>query len=252
MALANTSAGPPLEHLGLQLTAEVLRHGRTVSAHGPRCVSRAHRVGHHDGGYSRRVQQCDDCLGLKVTSVFAGFGSFCAPCASKRACRPGGLPPPPDPPPPVTITGPDGTARQLAFRVWRCHNGVVVDLREVGVQGFSFSTISALGRHDQPIDAQVQHLIVEAREAIGTVHLDRPRPGAPLMLTGNEVTGELVWPDHSYPYGRYPYDVVVDGKQMSWQEFGLMLEPFEGFRFHLLVQENCTVVHEDDTTEPGQ
>ena len=179
----------------------------------------------------------------------AGFGSFCATCAASRACRPDGLPPPPDPPPPVTITGPDQTAHQLAFRVWRCHNGVVVDLREVGLQGFSFSTISTIGRHDQPIDAQVQHLLAEARDTIGTVHLNRPRPHAPLMLAGTEVAGELVWAEHPDPYGRYPYDVVVDGKLMSWQEFGLTLEPFEGFRFCLAVQENCTVVHEDGTTE---
>jgi len=30
-----------------------------------------------------------------------------------------------------------------------------------------------------------------------------------------------------------PYDVVVDGRRLSWHEFGRLLEPFEGWEFRL-------------------
>jgi len=47
-----------------------------------------------------------------------------------------------------------------------------------------------------------------------------------------EVDGRLVWRD-----GRPGYDVVVDGRRLTWKEFGDVLELFEGWTFHLSIQE---------------
>jgi hypothetical protein len=36
---------------------------------------------------------------------------------------------------------------------------------------------------------------------------------------------------------RGPYSVVVDGRTLTWEEFGEALEPFEGWRFRLVIED---------------
>src|SRR5947209_3508154 len=48
------------------------------------------------------------------------------------------------------------------------------------------------------------------------------------IMRAREVEARLVWRDD-----RPGYDVVVDGRRLSWEEFGAVLEPFEGWTFHL-------------------
>ncbi len=51
-------------------------------------------------------------------------------------------------------------------------------------------------------------------------------------MRGKEVEGRLVWRDD-----RPGYDVVVDGRRLTWEEFGDALEPFEGWTFRLSIRE---------------
>ena len=46
------------------------------------------------------------------------------------------------------------------------------------------------------------------------------------------VEGRLVWREDGHGY-----DVVVDGRRLSWQEFGAVLEPFEGWTFRLSIRD---------------
>ena len=46
-------------------------------------------------------------------------------------------------------------------------------------------------------------------------------------MRGTEVEGRPVWRDDGPGY-----DVVV-GQRLSWEEFGAVLEPFEGWTFRL-------------------
>jgi hypothetical protein len=194
------------------------------------------------------VEHCDDCPSTEVTSVFPGFGKFCADCAGKRALQPGGLPAPPAPPGPVSITGPDGRTHHLEYRVHRYASGTGVELVERG-GGYHFSTISRLGRHDQPIEAQVRHLRQVAEAGIGQLYLEPHDPDRRMLLAGNEVVGRLVWAGDADPVSRHPYFVVVDGREMSWEEFGTTLEPFEGWRFRLVIEDSIDEVHDTDLDE---
>ena len=191
------------------------------------------------------MQQCDDCPSTDASSVFPGFGKFCADCAATRALQPGGLPDPPAPPGPVTITGPDGRVHHFVFVVQRYASGTGVELVERG-GGYRFSTISALGRHDLPIDAQVRHLLHVAEESIAQVQVASYPPDGRVLLTGQEVVGHLVWPAGADVYDRPPYNVVVDGREMTWDEFGRALEPFEGMRLRLVVQDSVDEVRDSD------
>jgi hypothetical protein len=191
------------------------------------------------------VQRCDDCRSTDATSVFPGFGKFCADCAADRALRPGGLPDPPAAPGPVTIMGPDGREHYFVFVVQRYATGTGVELVERG-GGFRFSTISALGRHDLPIDAQVRHLLHVARESIAQVQVAAYPPDRRVLLTGQQVVGRLVWPADADTYDRPAYNVVIDGREMTWEQLGRALEPFEGMRLRLIVEDSVDEVRDSD------
>jgi len=191
----------------------------------------------------RVQQQCDDCPCAEVTSTFPGFGRFCAECAATRALRPGGLPEPPAAPDPVTIKGPDGRSHHLEFQVQRYATGTGVELVERG-GGYHFSTISTIGRHDQPIHAQVRHLRQLAEDTIGNVQLEPHAPDGRLLLSTGQVVGRLVWPRDADDYQRRPYNVMVDGLEMTWEELGRAMEPYEGFRFRLIVEDNIDEIHD--------
>ena len=51
----------------------------------------------------------------------------------------------------------------------------------------------------------------------------------------DEVAGRFVWSDDQ-PNGR-PYSVVVEGRLLTWEEFGEALEPYEGWRFRLVIED---------------
>jgi hypothetical protein len=47
-------------------------------------------------------------------------------------------------------------------------------------------------------------------------------------MSEDDLRGRLVWNEDVEPY-----DVVVDGRRLTWDEFGRALEPFEGWEFRL-------------------
>ena len=186
---------------------------------------------------------CDDCGSAQITSVFPDFGAFCADCCAARVFQPNGLPPPAAAPDPIDIVGPDGRTHRLHYRVTRWATGTGVELVE-STGAYHFKTISTLGRHDQPIHAQVRHLREVAEASIGRLYLEAYEPDDRVLLAGDEVVGRLVWPagvDLQDP--RHSYDVVVDGRTMSWEEFGRTFEPFEGMTFRLVVEDGVDEVH---------
>jgi hypothetical protein len=140
----------------------------------------------------------------------------------------------------VTIVGPDGRAHRLHYRVQRWPSGTGVELVERG-NGYHFSAISTLGRHDQPIDAQVRHLRQVAETTIATTQLENRPPDNRVLLSGDAVVGRLVWaglPGTSAGFENSPYNVVIDGHELTWKQFGQALEAFEGFRFRLILEDN--------------
>jgi len=75
----------------------------------------------------------------------------------------------------------------------------------------------------------VEQLRLQVREEIGTAYLE-PNPHRPgWLLRDCDVRGRLVWAGEDASYA-----VVVDGRTLSWEEFGRALEPFEGWRFRLV------------------
>lgn len=70
----------------------------------------------------------------------------------------------------------------------------------------------------------------KVREAIGVQHLERTEHRDGLIMRADEVEGRLIWRDD-----RPGDDVVVDGRRLTWEEFGDRLESFEGWTFRLSI-----------------
>jgi hypothetical protein len=52
-----------------------------------------------------------------------------------------------------------------------------------------------------------------------------------------------VWNDEAD--GGRPYNVVVDGRTMSWEELGMALEPYDGWGFRLVIEDRVRDLRAD-------
>ena len=124
-----------------------------------------------------------------------------------------------------------------------------MQLKELDVptgEGYQFAV---LGDHDADVVGLVEQVRSLAEDEIGRCYLEPSTHRDGWVLSDDEVAGRLLWNDEGES-GK-PYDVVVDGRTLSWEELGKALEPFEGWCFRLViedrVQEVSTVTQEART-----
>ena len=184
---------------------------------------------------------CEDCGGGDVR-VHVGDTPLCDGCADRRVAKLTGLPELGPPPAAFDLTGPDGRHR-MQPRPWRAPTGIVVELEETGVptgEGFQFSI---LGPHDAELGELLAQLRSHAEAEVSRRYLE-PKPHGPgWLLAGDEVAGRLVWGEGREEGG--PFDVVVDGRTLSWEQLGHALEPYEGWRFRLVIEDRSLDVRPD-------
>jgi len=152
-----------------------------------------------------------------------------------------GLPLLPDPPDPIVIRGPDGRRHTMRFRLWRAPTGISVELRETRSdrrEGYEFAV---LGAHEADVDALIGQVLAMARTEIGRRYLRRDRAlGSWTLGDGDEAAGRLT---HDPDGGSHR--VVVDGRELSWDELGHALDSFEGWRFRLTIVDRCEDLRPD-------
>jgi hypothetical protein len=90
-----------------------------------------------------------------------------------------------------------------------------------------------LGSHEAEVAELVARLrdLAEADIATRFLEANRHRPG--WVVIDDVVEGRLVRNDDSSSAVGTPYDVVVDGRKLSWEELGRALEGYEGWRLRL-------------------
>jgi hypothetical protein len=184
---------------------------------------------------------CADC-GARPVTVLLGGTPLCDRCYDARVSEESGWPRLPEPPRPETIVDPDGRRHRISYRVWRSPGGIAVEASE-GDRSFEGYYAQVVGRHDADVAALVARTKAAIRRRIMCQDLERS-PSGNMIMAGIELHGRLVWQD-----GGMPYAVVVDGRRMSWEEFGLAMEPYEGWEFRLSFDED--VVYEDEPTPSG-
>jgi hypothetical protein len=159
--------------------------------------------------------------------MFLATTPLCDRCFDTRIATSHRWPRLTEPPAPETITGPHGREHRIAYRLWRSPGGIAAEAAEDDRSSHGYF-VQVVGAHDADVSTLVVRVEAAIRRRIGRLDLELSPSGDHRIIAGHGLTGRLVWRDDEEPYG-----VVANGRQLSWEEFGRVLEPFEGWEFRL-------------------
>ena len=177
-----------------------------------------------------------------------GEAQLCDACYNDRASALTGTARLPLPPPPIVVTGPDGRPHRLAYRVLRAPAGVEVKLEETGVapgKGYDFAV---LGDHDAQVAPLLGQVLRIAEREVTRQYLEPAEHGAGWrVIDGDEVVGRFIWDDEGAAGA--PFDVVIDGRTLTWDQFGQALSAYEGWNFRLQIEHRVVEAEAEAETE---
>ena len=140
---------------------------------------------------------------------------------------------------PVGIADHAGEIHQFHFRTHLFGTGVALDafeLREGEPAGYQFQII---GRPEDDLLKLLGRLIEKIRRGLSVQHITTDGEHGLQIADHHVVRGRIEWDDTTD--GRLPL-LVVDGREVSWNDFGRMLMGFEGFQFRLHIQDKSEEV----------
>ena len=130
---------------------------------------------------------------------------------------------------PIRMLDRRGAEHEFRFRNWLCGAGLAIDafeLRDGSPAGYRFQVIGE--PDDDPLEL-LGKLLGKMRRALALTHLEDtdlgPQVNDGLVLRGTVDSDPEE--DHGVPM------VVVDGRELSWDELGRMVATFEGWQFKL-------------------
>jgi hypothetical protein len=129
---------------------------------------------------------------------------------------------------PVGLPDCTGKVHEFHFRTRLFGPGVALDafeLRDGHPAGYQFQII---GDPEDDLLALLGRLIEKIHRALSTKHLIDGDLG--LQIADRVVQGKIEWDDAED--GRVPL-LVIDGQEITWEDFGRMLMSFEGWQFKL-------------------
>jgi hypothetical protein len=100
-----------------------------------------------------------------------------------------------------------------------------------------------LGSHDANVEHLVSSVQRQASVELSRQYLERHPHRSGWIIGDDEVAGRFISNENDEIGG--PYDVVVDGRTLTWEEFGKSLEPYEGWRFRLVIEDHCVDLRPD-------
>ena len=164
-----------------------------------------------DGGYR---QLCSQCFNAEVASAM-GREHF-------ENCRFDQ----------VVISDCAGEAHEFHFGTHLLGSMVAVDafeLKRGEPAGYQFQI---LGDPDQDVLPLLGHLVERMRRTLSVKHLVESDYG--LQIADQTVRARIKWDETQD--GRMPL-LVIDGREVSWEEFGRMLMTFEGWQFRMEIRD---------------
>ena len=129
---------------------------------------------------------------------------------------------------PIGLTDCAGETHQFHFQTRLLESIVALnafELREGNPAGYRFQII---GDPEDDLFGLLGRLIQKMRRMLSIKHLADDANG--FHIADQTVRGLIEWDDSQD--GRVPL-IVVDGREISWEEFGRMLMTFEGWQFKL-------------------
>jgi len=165
-------------------------------------------------------------------SIEHGYKQLCGQCFNREIAKQGGLDFEHAKFTPVGLTDCDGEVHEFHFRTHLFGPGVALDgfeLHDGHPAGYWFQII---GKPEDDLLVLLGRLIERIRRALSTKHLTDERHG--LQIADRMVRGRIEWDDAQD--GHVPL-VVVDGREITWEDFGRMLMSFEGWHFQLKIHD---------------
>ena len=129
---------------------------------------------------------------------------------------------------PIGMVDHTGERHEFHFQTRLLGDVVALDafeLRDGNPAGYRFQVV---GHPDDDVLALLGRLIEKMRRALSVQHLTEGEYG--LQIADRTVLGRIEWDDSEVE--RTPL-IVVDGQEISWEDFGRMLMTFEGWQFKL-------------------
>lgn len=125
------------------------------------------------------------------------------------------------------MTGPDGREHRLHFRLWRTPGGISAEAIEQVAAGEPDDgyALTVFGDHDADPALLLTHLEQRVVAETSRCYLEHDDEFG-WQTTGTQVAGRVCC-DDALP------DVVVDGRRLSWVEFGRAVASFDGWSFRL-------------------
>jgi hypothetical protein len=183
--------------------------------------------------------RCDGCgqsaPGYEIVnygSIEAGYRQLCSRCFNTEIAKGAGLegfehanfeP--------VGLTDGRGELHEFHFRTHLLGPGVSLDafeLRDGEPAGYYFQII---GDPEDDLMVLLGRLIEKMRRALSVQHLKHGDFGLQIADEG-VVRGRIEW-DENHD-GRLPL-LVIDGREIDWEQFGRMLMSYEGWQFKLTI-----------------
>ena len=134
--------------------------------------------------------------------------------------------------PTVLLTDVDGEEHRFDFAVQLFGYRVTIEAYELEVEhGYRFE----IGGNPEDVQKLFNKLLGRMRRGLSRKHIEVDESGEmPDMLDEMEARGRIEWDDESD--GQLPL-LVIDGKPVTWHQFGQILSSFEGWQFMLEIKE---------------
>ncbi len=161
-------------------------------------------------------------------SIEQGYRQLCGQCFNAEAAKLDGLNFEHLNFEPVLIADCSGQAHEFHFRARLFGPGVALDafeIRDGSPDGYRFQII---GDPAEDLLVLLGRLIEKIRRALSVRHLKESEYG--LQVADRVVRARIEWDEAEE--GRVPL-VVVDGREVTWDQFGRMMMSFEGWQFKL-------------------
>ena len=139
---------------------------------------------------------------------------------------------------PIGLTDCAAEIHDFHFRIHRFGPGVALnafELHDGQPSGYRFQII---GEPEDDLLVLLGRLIAKIRRALSFKHITEGSLG-PQIADHRVVRGRIEWDDASH--GRVPR-LIVDGREVTWDDFGHMLMSFEGWQFRLNLQDKSEEV----------
>jgi hypothetical protein len=133
---------------------------------------------------------------------------------------------------PVVMTDGAGQAHTFHFRVRLLGEKVALDAFEIMDDLPAGYPFQMLGDVEDDLLALLGRLIERIRRRLSVRDLEQTDLG--LQIAGQSVRGHIGWDDDTD--GLLPL-LVIDGQEVSWEQFGRMLMSFEGWQFRLEIRD---------------